>query len=391
MKFHFPLTALLFLLSANTVSAQIIWNEDFVGYANCSTTGANNNTANPANDWTSSYTDCDDGATTCTSSQSFWGTQSSTNNFRVNDIEGGACCGTGGTAQNYLTTETINISAYASVLLNVTITKSGTFEAGTLGTCDNSGDIVQITYSLNGGAFIQFGTNGFLTGNFTSPSTASSCVSGTTIAIRIQAGNKANDENIFIDDIIVNAVSCTLPAELSGYYITCENDGFIKACWTTASETNNSHFTLQGSVDGLSFMGLTSVQGQGNSNSPTEYNTTYKNIDNYKYFRLVQTDFDGRSINHAAIYADCSKEQGGLSVFANENKLTISMAKDLPGKTEFSLYEITGKLLTVQSTVGYENNAPVFMDISSYPNCGIYIVSAVNQVTGEKFYSKVHF
>src|SRR5688572_20663184 len=161
------------------LNAQVIWSENFNSYANCITTGANNNTVNPASDWTSSYSDCDDGAITCTASQSFWGIFSG--EFRVNDIEGGPCsggssCSPGGTTQNFLTTEQISLASVSGASLSVEVRQTGTFESGALIHCDNSADVVHITYSVNGGPFVQFANNGFLTGTFGSVTASQSCV-----------------------------------------------------------------------------------------------------------------------------------------------------------------------------------------------------------------------
>lgn len=190
----------------------VIWSEDFNGYANCTTTGANNNTANPANDWTSTFTDCDD-AVSCDPGQSFWGVFNG--EFRVNDIEGGPCtCGAGGTTENYITTEAIDISAFNNVSINVTARFNGAMETGPLGACDNSGDNIQVTYSLDGGPFTELANNGLLSGSFApNPAIANeACINGNNLVVRIQAGNKANAEDFYLDDIIVQGFSSTANA-----------------------------------------------------------------------------------------------------------------------------------------------------------------------------------
>ena len=196
------LLLLVFLFSR--IQAQVtIWSENFTGYPNCTSTGGNNNTANPAADWTTTYTDCDD-AVTCTVNQSFWGTFNG--EFRVNDIEGGPCtCGTGGTTENYITTESIDISTFYNVSISMSVRYTGVLEAGPLNTCDNSSDIVRVTYSIDGGPFTQVANNGFLTGSFgPNPSIPSqTCLNGNSLIIKIQAGDKANDENFFIDNMLV--------------------------------------------------------------------------------------------------------------------------------------------------------------------------------------------
>ncbi|MCH5690479.1 hypothetical protein LWM68_43360 [Niabella sp. W65] len=47
--------------------------------------------------------------------------------------------------------------------------------------------------------------------------------------------------------------------------------------WTTTSETNNSHFEIEASIDGKSFTSIKTVNSKaanGNSSSPVDYNVT---------------------------------------------------------------------------------------------------------------------
>jgi hypothetical protein len=64
--------------------------------------------------------------------------------------------------------------------------------------------------------------------------------------------------------------------------------------WVTSSETNNSHFTIERSTDGVTFDKVLETPGAGNSNTVR----TYKAVDEspamgVSYYRLKQTDFNG--------------------------------------------------------------------------------------------------
>ncbi len=219
------------ILLASTFSQTVIWNEDFTGYADRVIIGQDNNLPVGA-DWTSTATDCDGGGsitgTTWTGSD-WWGTTVG-GQFRANDIEGGPCtCGNGGTTNNFILTETIDISGFFSVGFTVDISSTGSMEAGPLNVCDNSGDNVRVTYSIDGGPFIQAPTNGFLSGNFTpNPITAATtCLNGSTLVIQIQAGNKANDEHFLIDNINVTGFTTPLIANAGIDDTICAGDNII--------------------------------------------------------------------------------------------------------------------------------------------------------------------
>lgn len=65
--------------------------------------------------------------------------------------------------------------------------------------------------------------------------------------------------------------------------------------WETESETNNSHFEIERSVDGVYFEYVKSVNGQGNSNTRSQYVTLDEEpyTRGTSYYRLKQVDNDG--------------------------------------------------------------------------------------------------
>lgn len=65
--------------------------------------------------------------------------------------------------------------------------------------------------------------------------------------------------------------------------------------WFTASEVNNSFFTIESSADNFNWVAINTTKGAGNSNEKLNYKVDLKNEFNHEYFRLRQTDFDGTS------------------------------------------------------------------------------------------------
>ena len=64
--------------------------------------------------------------------------------------------------------------------------------------------------------------------------------------------------------------------------------------WATASELNNSHFTVERSVDGSSFTPVMEVASQGSGNVTRSYQVfDSEPIDGKSFYRLKQTDLDG--------------------------------------------------------------------------------------------------
>jgi len=75
-----------------------------------------------------------------------------------------------------------------------------------------------------------------------------------------------------------------------------QEDRSNKLRWTTASEKNNDYFTVEKTTDGKTFEEIGNIQGAGNSIYYNSYQLTDINVEPIiNYYRLKQTDFDGKS------------------------------------------------------------------------------------------------
>ncbi|MEM0995905.1 MAG: T9SS type A sorting domain-containing protein [Bacteroidota bacterium] len=91
-----------------------------------------------------------------------------------------------------------------------------------------------------------------------------------------------------------NISSCVFPVEL--LYLTANaQENSILLNWETATETNNSGFEVQRSLDGIEFSDLGWVNGAGNSQVNQAYDfEDFDVLPNQRYFyRLRQLDFNG--------------------------------------------------------------------------------------------------
>lgn len=66
--------------------------------------------------------------------------------------------------------------------------------------------------------------------------------------------------------------------------------------WSTASELNNDYFTIEKTLDGINFETVGFENGAENSIQSLDYSLTDFNVrKELNYYRLIQTDFDGKS------------------------------------------------------------------------------------------------
>lgn len=97
-----------------------------------------------------------------------------------------------------------------------------------------------------------------------------------------------------------------LPVELLSFNLNCIDDEPVLS-WSTATETNNSHFVLSRSENMQSYEPVVVINGAGNSNMLTEYEyvDTEAPAEKNCYYKLAQYDFDGTETNIGVLFSDC--------------------------------------------------------------------------------------
>jgi hypothetical protein len=120
--------------------------------------------------------------------------------------------------------------------------------------------------------------------------------------------------------------------------------------WSTASEKDNSHFTLLRSTDGQNWEEVAQINGAGTTSNISQYtyiDNSLKHLNTSKlkhvYYRLMQTDYNGQ-FSFSEIRELSVVTQSGISVSPNPGTnpvvtLSTSAATDLP----YTIIDIQGK------------------------------------------------
>ncbi len=145
--------------------------------------------------------------------------------------------------------------------------------------------------------------------------------------------------------------------------------------WTTATEVNNSYFTVERSQDGTNFDSIARVETEapgGNSATPLNYSAMDAHpFAGVSYYRLKTTDMMGNSTYSLIAPVDFTKKQN-FTIYPNPSKGNLFVTGlDLnTTNVEAQWFDMSGKLL-VQALVPVQGGSA---NLSVNLNNGIYVL-----------------
>lgn len=171
-----------------------------------------------------------------------------------------------------------------------------------------------------------------------------------------------------------------LPIELIRFEVNSIGNS-VQLDWWTASETNNSFYTVERSQDGLSFEEVGELTAAGNSTSIRHYRFLDKVAEPGKYYyRIKQTDFNGQ-FSHSEVRGVLVQfiESSYFNIYPNPNengllKFNFRLVSDLTN-IELTIFSTSGEVL-IQKQV-QPNKEEDSIDISGLGK-GIYFVRLKN-------------
>ncbi len=178
-----------------------------------------------------------------------------------------------------------------------------------------------------------------------------------------------------------------LPIQLIRFDAMCSGQQ-VNLAWSTATETNNSGFIVQRSIDAINFADIISVQGAGNSNTMQNYLATDNSpLNTQAYYRLKQTDFDGNySYSSMVAVESCLTPSTSCNTFYNPEKgsITVSFTGEDNLPFSISLFDMLGQQVVVETP---KQTGPADLKVNYLPH-GIYLV--VVRTDREAFSTKVY-
>ncbi len=176
------------------------------------------------------------------------------------------------------------------------------------------------------------------------------------------------------------APNLTLPVELASFSAMLNTDK-VDLKWTTASEKNVSHFSIEKSTDGINYSETGLVFAYGNTSETINYSFPDKNINTTKagviYYRLRSVDIDGKSeLSFVRSIRIGKKNEQGISILTYPNPVSTELRITIPAnwqgkKVSYELFNKNGQV-AMKNIVGAGSQTET-MNVNSLAP-GLYIV-----------------
>lgn len=170
-----------------------------------------------------------------------------------------------------------------------------------------------------------------------------------------------------------------LPIQLIAFSAK-QQENQIVLSWSTATEVSNDFFTIERSSDGYTFEIIGKVKGNGNSSTALNYSfTDVRPLDGTSYYRLKQTDYDGRSEYFNIVPVTIGKNIS-FNVYPNPAtslNTNIAFHSNFEGNVFVTVSDITGKQVYSKTAVVSEGSNVINVESSDLSK-GTYIVTLNN-------------
>jgi hypothetical protein len=153
-----------------------------------------------------------------------------------------------------------------------------------------------------------------------------------------------------------------------------------KITWQVAQEINVKDYTVQQSLDGINFTDACNVK----ANNATTYSCTVSaDANTIHYYRVLQTDIDGKSSISKIVVLNSTGTQG-VSIYPNPvtDKMQVT---GLQNFNEFTIINIEGKIMKKQKLTARPQSISV-----QYLQPGMYLLKLIgnSQTQTLKFLKK---
>lgn len=124
--------------------------------------------------------------------------------------------------------------------------------------------------------------------------------------------------------------------------------------WSTATESNSSHFIVEHSSNGIEYDQLNRVQAAGNSSTLRQYTSNDEHpYTGWNYYRIKEVDLDGK-VMYSKVAAVAFDKTTTAVVYPNPTSgdVTLNMTNSSNSFLSYALYDAEGRLLLTSAISG---------------------------------------
>lgn len=173
--------------------------------------------------------------------------------------------------------------------------------------------------------------------------------------------------------ISIGTASSPLPIELLDFSVKrVNNDAHLE--WSTASETNNDHFEIERSLDGVTYKQIGTEKGAGNSTQVINYEMNDVNAGDFVlngtiYYRLKQVDYDGK-YSYSNIQNVFFSDEASTLIYPNptQGNLTISYTAASEYEIMIRVIDILGAIVKEQKIQTDRGKHDLKLDLNELAN-----------------------
>ena len=168
-----------------------------------------------------------------------------------------------------------------------------------------------------------------------------------------------------------------LPVELMNFEVSKVGHTAVLD-WVTASETNNSYFAIERSVDGVEFEEIGTVSGNGTTSDASYYQFVDENpMSGINYYRLRQVDYDGSYEYSDIQWVEFVGTEGDITVYPNpfNSTLNVNLTAVEAGTVELQLTDVIGRVLLSQEIEVVDGVQTITLDLDDRMSKGVYMLN----------------
>jgi hypothetical protein len=155
------------------------------------------------------------------------------------------------------------------------------------------------------------------------------------------------------------------------------NYNTVNLDWSTASETNNSYFSVERCTDGVNYVEIAQVKGAGNSGQTNYYSAIDESpVAGIDYYRLKQVDLDGHYSYSGVAAVEISSAQ--FTVFPNPVSSVLNIQYTASGQDAgpavIKLYNLLGQLVLTHEVNAMAGGNTFLVDVSGIKE-GLFILA----------------